>query len=139
MTLAGLRALLRWQGFRYLVVGGSVYALEVAVIMLAQQLGAGAVLAVALGFWVGLVVSFGLQKFVTFGDKRLRRHIVLSQFAAAVALIFFNFGFTVLLAKLLTPYVPAVVSRTLALAVTTLWNFYLYKTRIFKSSDELIY
>ena len=31
---------------------------------------------------------------------------------------------------------PAVVTRTIALAITTIWNFYLYKTRIFKNSDE---
>ena len=131
--------LLRRRGVRYVLVGGSVYVLELAVIVAAQHLGASPVVAVGTGFWVGLVVSFLLQKFVAFEDKRTHRRIVLSQFAAVTLLVLFNFGFTLLVTKLLTPHVPAVVSRTLALAVTVTWNFYLYKTRIFKSEDDLIY
>jgi putative flippase GtrA len=136
---ARLRALLRRPGFRYLLVGGSVYVLEVLVILLAQHLGASAVMAVGTGFWFGLVISFVLQKFVAFNDKRTHRRVLLPQVLAVSALVLFNFGFTLLVTKLLTPHVPAVVSRTVALAITVIWNFYLYKTRIFKSSDDLIY
>jgi LmbE family N-acetylglucosaminyl deacetylase/putative flippase GtrA len=116
---------------RYLIVGVSVYVFELLVIVLAQALGAGSVAAVAWAFWLGLFVSFGLQKVVTFGDKRLHHRILLPQLAAFSLLVLFNFGFTILLTKLLENILPAVVCRTLALAVTTLWNFYLYKTRIF--------
>jgi len=28
------------------------------------------------------------------------------------------------------------VTRTLALGITTIWNFYLYRTRIFRQSDH---
>jgi len=52
--------------------------------------------------------------------------------------VLFNFGFTLALTKLLEHVLPAVVTRTLAVGMTTLWNFYLYKTRIFKSADEPI-
>lgn len=133
-----LGQLLQRPGYRYLIVGGSVYAFELAVIVVAQWWGATAVWAVAISFCLGTAVSFLLQKLVTFGDKRMHHRIVIPQLIATVLLVLFNLGFTVLVTKLLSPPVPAVVTRTLALLVTTLWNFYLYRTRIFKNATEVI-
>lgn len=121
---------------RYLIIGVSVYAFELAVILLAQALGASAVVAVGLSFWLGLLVSFGLQKLVTFGDKRLHHKVLLPQAVAFSLLVLFNFGFTLLVAQLLSSLMPAIIIRSLALGMTILWNFYLYKTRIFKAADE---
>ena len=128
---AKLRRLLQRPGHRYLVVGVSVYIFELLVIVVAQRLGAGPVLAVGLSFWFGLVVSFGLQKAVTFSDRRVHHRVLLPQIAAFSALVLFNFSFTLLVTKLLSPPVPAVITRTIALGITTIWNFYLYKTHIF--------
>ena len=121
---------------RYLVIGVSVYAFELVVIVVAQHYGASAVVAVALGFWLGLLVSFALQKLVTFSDKRLNHKVLIPQVVAFSLLVLFNFGFTVLVTKLLQHVVPAVITRTLALGITTIWNFYLYKTRIFKQDTS---
>jgi putative flippase GtrA len=126
-------------GRRYLVIGISVYLLELIVILVAQALGASAVAAVGLSFWIGLVVSFILQKFITFGDKRVHHTVLLPQILAFSLLVLFNFGFTILVTKLLSNTVPAVLTRTLALGITTIWNFYLYKTRIFKLKAQLVY
>jgi putative flippase GtrA len=134
-----LKALLARPGGRYLIIGGSIYLLELAVIFAAQSFGASAVVAVGLSFWIGLSVSFLLQKFVTFGDKRLHHKVLLPQILAFSALVLFNFGFTILVTKLVTPPVPAVIARTLALGTTTIWNFYLYRTRIFKTSGSTVY
>ncbi len=123
---------LKGSGRRYLVIGGSVYAFELLVIVATQALGLSSVAAVALSFWLGLLVSFTLQKLVTFNDNRLQAKILSRQLATFMLLVLWNFGFTILLTKLLTDVLPAVLCRTLALAVTTTWNFYLYKTRIFK-------
>jgi putative flippase GtrA len=123
---------------RYLFIGVSVYAFELLVIIAAQHLGAAPTLAVGLSFGLGTAVSFGLQKIVTFGDKRLHHKILIPQIVATGLLLAFNFGFTVLLAKLLSPPLPATVVRTLALGTTTIWNFYLYRTHIFKN-DSLGY
>ncbi len=131
--------MLATPGRRYLVIGGSVYLLELVVIVVAQGLGASAVVAVGLSFWTGLVVSFGLQKIVTFGDKRLHHRVLLPQIIAYSLLVLFNFGFTIVVTKLLISVIPAVATRTLALAITTLWNFYLYRTRIFKTDDNPVY
>lgn len=134
-----LKPLLSTPARRYVFIGGSVYLLELAVIVIAQGLGSSAVVAVGLSFWVGLVVSFALQKLVTFGDKRTHHRILVPQLAAFSLLVLFNFGFTILLTKLLSNVLPAVATRTLALGLTTIWNFYLYKTRIFKTDSEPLY
>lgn len=136
---AKIQALLQKPGHRYLVVGGSIYVLELVVIVVAQLLGASAVVAVGLSFWIGLAVSFVLQKLVTFGDKRLHHHVLLPQIIAFSLLVIFNFGFTLLVTNLLYPALPAVVTRTLALGMTTIWNFYLYRTRIFKTDADPVY
>jgi putative flippase GtrA len=134
-----IKELLKRPGYRYLIIGGSVYVFELAVIVVAQRLGASAPWAVAISFCLGTLVSFFLQKLVTFGDKRMHHRILIPQMVATALLIVWNLSFSVLLTKLLQHHLPAVVTRTLALGVTTIWNFYLYKTRIFKnSSEELI-
>lgn len=128
-------------GYRYLVVGGSVYLFELVVIVVAQKAGANPIIAVGLSFWLGLIVSFALQKLFTFSDRRLHHRILLPQFLAVSALVLFNFGFTLLVTKLLANLLPAVITRTIALGITTFWNFYLYKTHIFKTSgpEEIVY
>jgi putative flippase GtrA len=121
---------------RYLIIGVSVYIFELAVIVIAQALGASATLSVGLSFWLGLFVSFGLQKFVTFGDKRTQGRVLVPQLAAFSALVLFNFGFTLCVTYLLSPPLPPVITRTVALGITTIWNFYLYRTRLFKTGQD---
>ena len=121
---------------RYLIIGGSVYLLELVIIFVAQRMGASAVLAVGLSFWIGLVISFLLTKFVTFGDKRTHYKIFVPQILAMGLLVLFNFGFTILMAKLLADVLPAAVIRTIALGITVIWNYYLYKTKIFKPAGQ---
>jgi putative flippase GtrA len=130
---------LRKPSHRYLVVGGSVYAFELLIILAAQQLGANSILAVGLSFWLGLIVSFILQKVVTFKDRRTHHRILLPQLAIFSLLVLFNFGFTLLVTQLLTGVLPATLTRTLALALTTIWNFYLYRTKIFKTDNNPVY
>ena len=121
---------------RYIVIGLSVYIFELVVIVVAQHYGASAIVAVGLSFWLGLLVSFALQKLVTFSDKRMHHKVLIPQVVAFSLLVLFNFGFTVLVTKLLQHVVPAVITRTIALGLTTIWNFYLYKTRIFKQDTS---
>ena len=118
---------------RYLIVGGTVYVLELIVIVVASHVGAKPVLAVALSFWIGLCVSFVLQKVFTFDDRRTHHKILIPQVVAVSLLVLWNFGFTILVTRLLTSLNPT-ITRTIALLITTIWNFYLYQTRIFKQS-----
>jgi putative flippase GtrA len=139
MKMVRVRSLFDRPTGRYLVIGISVYIFELAVIMVALACGVDAVIAVGLSFWLGLIVSFILQKFVTFRDKRTHHRILLPQIIAVSLLVLFNFGFTILLTELLVDMLPAVVIRTMALGITIIWNFYLYKTRIFKSDNNAVY
>lgn len=134
----GRLGLLRGASGRYLLVGGSVYLFELAIIVLLQRFGASPTWAVAVSFCLGTLLSFLLQKLVTFGDRRMHRRVIVSQLLATALLICCNLVFSVVLTRLLQRHMPAVVTRTIALAVTTLWNFYLYKTRIFKNADALV-
>lgn len=131
--------LLERPGYRYLIIGGSVYLLELLVIVIAQSEGASAVVAVGLSFWSGLVISFLLQKLVTFRDKRTNHKVLIPQLLAFSLLVIFNFSFTILVTKLLQHTLPAVLIRTLALGITTIWNFYIYKTKIFSKDQNLVY
>ena len=118
---------------RYLLVGGTVYLLELIVIVVASRAGASSVIAVALSFWIGLLVSFVLQKVFTFGDRRTHHKILIPQIVAVTLLVLWNFGFTILVTKLLTSVNPT-ITRTIALLITTIWNFYLYQTKIFNQA-----
>ena len=133
---AKLYALLKRRSSRYLVVGGSVYIFELLMIITAQRFKASPVVAVGLSFWLGTLLSFLLQKFVAFGDMRTHHKILIPQLIAVCLLVLFNFGFTVVVTKLLSPPVPTVMARTIALAITVIWNFYLYKTKIFKTAGS---
>src|SRR5438132_1018606 len=103
-----LKAMMQKPGYRYLFIGGSIYLFELAVIVVAQQFGASAVWAVALSFGLGTLISFFLQKFVTFGDKRMHHKILIPQIIATTLLILWNLGFSVLVTKLLQHHAPAV-------------------------------
>ena len=130
--------LFKKPGMRYLIIGGSVYLFELLVIVIAQRHGYSAYLAITLSFWLGLILSFILQKVVTFQDKRLHRKVLIKQIISYMILIVFNYGFTLLVTKLLVAHLSLVIIRTIALAMTTVWNYYLYKTRIFKTDEPLV-
>jgi putative flippase GtrA len=137
--LKALLGLLKRPGLRYLFIGGTVYLFELAVIVIAQANGASAVWAVAISYCLGTSVSFFLQKLVTFEDTRMHHRILIPQMIAMAVLILWNLGISVVLTKLLHPYLPTVVIRTLAILITTIWNFYLYKTRIFTNSEQEVF
>ncbi len=130
-----LRALLKRPFGRYVIIGGVVYLLELIIIISLQRLGLSPTPAVAIAFWSGLSVSFLLQKMVTFGDRRLHHRVLLPQVLAFSLLVAFNFSFTILMTSLLSQFLPATVIRTIALGITTIWNFYLYKISIFKQPN----
>lgn len=121
---------------RYLVVGGSVYLLELAVIVLAEHAGLSTVWAVSLSYSIGVIVSFLLQKLFTFRDRRMHHRIVAGQAVAVGLLLVWNYAFTMGMVALLDKVLPGVVIRTIALGITTIWNFYLYKTRIFRRDPK---
>lgn len=128
-----LSELLANSTVRYVLVGGSAYVIEIAIILTAQKVNINSIFAVALSFWVGLVYTFILQKFFSFKDRRTERKLVASQVFMVTALVIFNFVFTIAVTALLRHEFPAIVIRTGAIAITVMWNYYLYKKHIFKA------
>jgi len=122
---------------RYLIIGVTVYILEVCLLLAMDVRGFAPTVAVAVSYTVGLIVSFLLQKVVTFGNKRFHHRIVAKQFIMTCLLVVWNLVFTVIVAKVLESIVEPFISRTIALAITTLWNFYLYKKAIFAKPEDL--
>ena len=122
---------------RYLFIGGVSYVFELAVLYaVANGLGFGPTIGVAVSFWIGLVISFILQKTLAFKNKATSKKHLLKQSLVYGTLVAVNYTFTVMFVTLLEPHMGLVISRTLALIITTGWNFILYSKIIFKNTDE---
>ncbi len=132
-----LKNLIKRLNKRYLTIGISVYILELLIIIVAQSLGASGVMAVGISYWVGLVVAFILQKLIGFKDKRMHHKVLIPQILAFSLLVLINFIFSLVVTKLLSPPLPAVLTRTIALAISTVWNYYLYNKHIFRNHSDV--
>lgn len=117
---------------RYLIIGSTVYIIELLIIYVALRAGSTNIEAVSLSFWLGLAISFLLQKFITFQDNRLEKRVVGQQILLYGLLVLVNWAFTILFTHLFSSKLSTAVCRTVALLITTCWNFYLYRTRIFR-------
>ncbi len=117
---------------RYIIVGGTSYAIELSVLLLlVHVLHFNTTLAVSSGFWLGLVISFLLQKFLAFKNTDTRARRLTIQTVYYALLVLFNYGFTLLFVHLLEPFIDLSIARTLALIITTAWNYIIYKKVIF--------
>ena len=117
---------------RYIIVGGTSYAIELAaLLLLVHVLHFNTTLAVSVGFWLGLVISFLLQKFLAFKNTDTRARRLTIQTVYYALLVLFNYGFTLLFVHLLEPFIDLSIARTLALIITTAWNYVIYKKVIF--------
>ena len=117
---------------RYIIVGGTSYAIELSVLLLLVRVfDFNTTLAVSIGFWLGLVISFLLQKFLAFKNTDTRARRLTIQTVYYALLVLFNYSFTLLFVHLLEPFIDLSIARTLALIITTAWNYIIYKKVIF--------
>jgi putative flippase GtrA len=123
---------------RYVAIGSFGFAVEFAVILVAETLGAPGTIAVAISFVIGFIMTFLLQKIITFQNKSFKQKLLLWQIIAYSLLVGWNFIFTIVVTALLESFLPVVLIRAIALAITVLWNYYIYKNWIFKKhTDEI--
>lgn len=121
---------------RYVVSGGISYGLELSTLLaLHSYFGFSVTTSTAIAFWVGLLVSFSLQKLVTFNNRSKDTKAVSRQFALYGILILFNYIFTLFFVSLI-PSRFVILSRTLAIVLTTAWNYVIYKRIIFNSNSK---
>lgn len=113
---------------RYLVVGGVAYLFEMfCLVVLRQGFRFSDVVSVGVSFWLGLVLAFFLQKFVTFQNHDRRLHIVGRQAVFYGLLVAWNYLFTLGIVKLLAHDLSVYGARTLAILLITGWNFIIYR------------
>lgn len=127
-----LKNIFKSQAVRYLVVGGTAYIFEITLLYgLSNIPTIGVALAVTISFWLGLIFSFLIQRFVTFKDTSKSLSRLSRQTVQYALLVFINFAFTLAFVTLSEPFLGLLASRTVAIIVTTLWNYYIYKKIIF--------
>lgn len=128
-----MKIILNNKIFRYILVGGFSYFIELCVIVICKYaFGISDVYSVAISFWIGLVVAFVLQKLITFKEKSKGKKVV-KQSVLYILLVLFNYIFTLAFVGLLSSITYVVIARTIALIITTSWNFLLYNKYLFKS------
>lgn len=121
---------------RYVLVGGGSFALELcSLLFLSRVLDIPRTGAVAASFWVGLLASFILQKTFAFKDYRRERKLIFGQLTQYSILVVFNYIFTLAVVGIF-PESLLVASRTLALAITTTWNYMFYKKFLFSRRKQ---
>lgn len=121
---------------RYLVVGGSAFVLEMAILYIFKNvLNLGPVQSVAISFWISFVYVFLAQKHVTFKTEETHAHPLHKQTIAYSILVAWNYFFSLITMHIFADHLGVFITRTFAIMVMTLWNFQIYK-RIFKTDDK---
>lgn len=127
-----IRTLAQHQIVRYIFVGGFSFVIEIATLYsLNQLLHVSPTVSVAISFWVGFIVAYTLQKLVTFQNKEKSRRALTKQLIGYSLLVLWNYGFTLVVVELFHASISVIILRTIVIAITTTWNYFLYK-KLFK-------
>lgn len=119
---------------RYVVIGGTSYALELGLLLaMMYMLGISRTIATGIAYWIGLFVTFMLQKLIAFRDYSKEKKQLGKQGVIYGMLVAFNYIFTIIVVGAFSEHL-VIVSRTVALVITTGWNYIIYKKFIFKNS-----
>ena len=133
MITSKFNTLFQHKLFRYTFIGGVSYVIELASIyFLHNILLFNPIISVGISFWAGLVISFILQKLVAFKNKGAHRHLLFRQVIMYVLLVGINYTFTLFFVGISAATIGLIVARTIALLITTGWNYIIYSRIIFK-------
>lgn len=120
---------------RYLFVGGTSYVIELSCLLAIHHiLGASRAVATAIAFWIGLLTAFLLQKLVAFKNYQREMKAITKQGTLYGLLQLWNYIFTIAFVGLLGGNV--IITRTIAQAIFSTWNYILYKKVIFRHTSE---
>lgn len=119
---------------RYITVGLTTVLVDIGLLyILASLLQVEVYVAATISFWTSLVYNFLLSKFWTFN---VRKHTTY-QLVGYGLLITCNYIVgLVLIAAAKDIHQPYLAGKLLALIVTTVWNYLLYKYVIFVEDDK---
>lgn len=123
---------------RYLIVGGFAYLIEMATLFgLHHGLKVSPVHSVAISFWVGLIVAFLAQKYITFENHEKRPHIIGLQIFIYGLLVSFNYIVTLLAVSYFSKTFKVYEIRTVIILISTVWNYAVYRL-LFKQNQPSI-
>lgn len=123
------------QKVRYIVVGGSSFAVEFALFAALEKAGANLFVSNSLSFLAGLLMSFWLHKQWSFaGDHKMQTG---KQFASYAALAGANLVLTNVIIGVLVNAadVPELGAKVLTMFVIVIWNFFFMSKLIFKQAE----
>lgn len=121
---------------RYFAVGASAYLIEMlSLFILLKAFKVSPVVAVGISFWIGFVVAFVMQKFITFGNDNKQKRVVMRQIFLYSVLVTVNYLFTLFMVGLLSSKISVFCIRTGVIAIVTTWNFFVYRL-IFSDANE---
>jgi putative flippase GtrA len=130
---AVLRRLWEQSAVRYLVVGGFCFFVDVGLLWTTHDvLGAPLAIATPIAFLASFAVTYTLQRVVAFASAAR----VAPSVARYTALVIFN----TLATTVIVWAVDAVgwtwlVGKVLAVVVTTVWNYFLYRFWVFRTPE----
>ena len=118
----------------YLLVGGFSALVDIGLVyVLFQLVHTPLLVAASVGFLIGLLVNFMLNKLWSFRTKAVGFKKTQREIALYGLLVGFNLSFTYMaLSYLLAIEVNIIVAKFITILLTTTWNFILYKKVIFK-------
>lgn len=116
----------------YLSIGALSYAVDAGLLVLTTgPFGAPTWLGTTIGFWTSVIVNFALNR--TVFARRAGPTSMAAHTARYGALLGVNYLVTLLIVSVGVSWGwPALVPKTFAVALTTTWNFLLYRTWVFK-------
>lgn len=117
--------------FRYLLIGGSTFALDLGgLVVLHGIMDISVLVAASISYWLSIAYNFVMNRIWTFGVKKpdkLHKHIVLYGL-----LLGFNYIFTLISIALATHFgLHYTVAKIMTVAIQVSWTYYAYKI-IFK-------
>ena len=123
--------------YRYILVGGTSYVIELSSLLMIYHVGhTSREVATAIAYWIGLLMAFVLQKLVAFQDYRKEIKDLTKQGFIYGLLTLWNYIFTIVVVGLFSSkYI--ILSRTLAQAIFSCWNYIIYKKIIFKDDVKI--
>ncbi len=120
--------------FRYIIIGGSTVVIDVGLLaVLKGAFGVNVYLAATVSYWASLLFNFSLNKFWTFEVKTNTVHHL---FLYGVLIVINYFTGLAFIGALGRAHINYLVAKTMALAVTTVWNYFLYRYVIFVTAEQ---
>lgn len=115
---------------KYIIVGGSTFAMDIGLLYLLHGiLTLNVAASASFSYWISIAYNFTLNRHWTFSShekKSLLKHITLY-----FALLIFNFLFTVTFIAILSEHLNYLLVKIMAVSIQTLWTFVIYKKYIF--------